>query len=265
MYLLYLDESGNPDEAADRHFILAGVALFERQTYWLSQAIEQLQTRHFPGVQPVTFHASEIRSGRGFWRSVSKEQRSQLLSDMAHEVGALPPPGCFLFAAVIEKSDRLHGEEAVKTATEEICRRFDIFLIRRYREFNDPQRGLLVFAESSYQKRAKTWVRDFRELGTRWGVLNNLCDIPYFATPRETRLLQVADLVAHGVFLLYERRDPSLVRHFVSRFDQREGVLHGLAHVRRNRALRCDCPRCASERGLARSPWLAEDGGKGGG
>jgi hypothetical protein len=30
VHLLYLDESGNPDDAADGHFVLAGVSVFER-------------------------------------------------------------------------------------------------------------------------------------------------------------------------------------------------------------------------------------------
>ena len=148
---------------------------------------------------------------------------------------------------VVEKNDRLYGEEAVKHATEEVCRRFDIFLTRRYREQQDRQRGLIVFAQSSYEKRARVWVRGFRELGTRWGAINNLSDIPYFAQTRETRLLQVADTVAHGVFLLYERRNPSLVQRLLPRFDQRDGILEGLVHITPNRDI-CECPRCSSSR-----------------
>ena len=40
MYLLYLDESGNENDPNDRYFVLAGLALFERQTYFLAQAFE---------------------------------------------------------------------------------------------------------------------------------------------------------------------------------------------------------------------------------
>jgi hypothetical protein len=63
----------------------------------------------------------------------------------------------------------------------------------------------LYFAEGRFDKRAKVWVDQFRQLGTRWGVLRNLADIPYFASVKETRLLQVADFVSHSVFMLYER------------------------------------------------------------
>lgn len=33
MQLLYLDESGNEADSADRFFVLGGLSLFERQTY----------------------------------------------------------------------------------------------------------------------------------------------------------------------------------------------------------------------------------------
>jgi hypothetical protein len=63
----------------------------------------------------------------------------------------------------------------------------------------------------------------------------------------ETRLLQVADIVAHAVFMLYERRDASLIRPFLDRFDRKDGVLHGLVHHRANNLTACECPSCASK------------------
>src|SRR3989304_3689694 len=102
MYLLYLDESGNENDASDRYFVLAGIALFERQTYFLSNALDQLQRRHFPGLQPVPFHSSEMLSGRGFWRNVPHDVRTQLLSEVAQEILASPPRGRVLYAAAIE-------------------------------------------------------------------------------------------------------------------------------------------------------------------
>jgi hypothetical protein len=37
MYLLYLDHAGAVEDPAQKHFVLAGISVFERQTYWLSQ------------------------------------------------------------------------------------------------------------------------------------------------------------------------------------------------------------------------------------
>lgn len=258
MYLLYLDESGNEDNPADRYFVLGGAAVFERQAFYLARQLDEIQTRHFPGTPPLEFHASAIRSSEGFWRRVPPPTKPQVLADLSAAVASSNDPGVVLFAAAIEKSDQMHGETAVERATEELCRRFDIFLMRRHHEFNDAQRGLLVFAAGRFDKRAKVWVRHFRELGTQWGVLRNLCDIPYFASTRETRLLQVADFVAHAVYLLYERHDSSLIAPFINRFDRRDGTLHGLAHVRSHGAGgRCECPACFSRATPGRNgPWV---------
>ena len=246
-YLLYLDESGNEDNPADRHFVLGGAAVFERQAFYLARDLDEVQTRHFPGLPPIEFHASAIRSSEGFWRRVPAPTKRQVLVDLSSTLAATHDPGVVLFAAVVEKSDQLHGEKAVERATEETCRRFDILLMRRHHEFNDPLSGVLVFSEGRFDKRAKVWVRRFRQLGTQWGALRNLADIPYFASTKETRLLQAADLVAHAVFLLYERRDPSMIAPFINRFERKAGTLHGLVHVRSYAATGpCDCPACAS-------------------
>ncbi|MFQ5852541.1 MAG: DUF3800 domain-containing protein [Candidatus Binatia bacterium] len=246
MYLLYLDESGNEDDPGDKYFVLGGAAVFERVTFFLAQALDEIQARHFPQSPPIEFHASAIRKGRGFWHDVDRETRENVLQEVARAIAASNDPGVVLFATAIEKSNRLWGEKAVEHATMEICNRFDLFLARRYKDHGDPQRGLLIFSQGRFDKRAKIWVKGFRELGTQWSVLRNLSDIPYFASTKETRLLQIADFVAHAVFLLYERRDHNLVSSFLHRFHQAEGILHGLVHHRSDPRAACDCPACAS-------------------
>lgn len=176
--------------------------------------------------------------------------------DISQTIAQAQHPGLFLFAAVIEKTNELFGEAAVRRATEAIVRNFDRFLVRQYQHFHNAQRGIIVFAESHYQRRHQLWVRDFRTLGTQWGAINNLSDIPYFGTPRETRLLQVADMVAHATFLTYERHNTQLARPFVRRFDQWDGILNGLMHITPNAAT-CDCPYCTSLRTPYRlGPWF---------
>ncbi|MEP7244687.1 MAG: DUF3800 domain-containing protein [Gammaproteobacteria bacterium] len=160
MYLLYLDESGNENGPADRFFVLGGIALFERQIYFLAKAIDAVQEKYFPDHPPITFHASEIRSGREFWRKVPAQMRHRILTD--------------------------------------------------------------------------------------------LCDAIASA------LLQAADLVSHATWLLFERRDPTYMRALLPCFDQGDGVIRGLTHVRVNTAEPCDCPACY--KGDAQKdpgPWFA--------
>ena len=248
MYLLSLDESGNPDDPSDKYFVVGGLAVFERQTFFLSHEVDQIQDRHFAGRPPIEFHASHIRNGKGFWRGVDAPTRDFVLHDLGQTIANSNNAGVVLFSAAVEKSASVYGEDAVKCATEQVCKRFDTFLTRRAQEHQDPQRGLLVFAESHYQQRAKVWVRGFRELGTQWGVLRNLSDIPYFASTRESRLLQLADFVSHSIFLLCERDDTSLAKAIVHRMDQKNGQIHGLVHISSNKGANCNCPVCTSRR-----------------
>jgi hypothetical protein len=42
MYLLYLDDSGSVSNAADRHIVLAGIAVFERLPHWFSRSLDNI-------------------------------------------------------------------------------------------------------------------------------------------------------------------------------------------------------------------------------
>lgn len=258
MHLLYLDESGNENNPNDKYFVLGGISLFERQNYFLSQAIDQVQDKHFPNHQPITFHASEIRAGRELWRKVAPEKRQEVLHDLCDAIAQSPAQGRHLYAVAVEKSKALYGEDAVEKATEQICRRFDIYLQRRFQDHNDPQRGLLIFSEGRFDARAKIWVRGFHQRGTRWGAITNLADIPYFASMRESRLLQAADLVAHAIWLMYERNDATLAKMIIPHFDTKTGTIHGLVHLRASNEERCECPACFSRRVPGeQGPWVA--------
>ncbi len=108
MYLLYLDESGNESDPSDKFFVLGGVAVFERVTFFLSQSMEAVQTKHFPGVPPVEFHASPIRTGKGFWRNIPEAKRIEVANDIEDVIANANEPGVSLFAAAIEKSSTLY-------------------------------------------------------------------------------------------------------------------------------------------------------------
>ena len=92
---------------------MAGLALFERQTYFLTKDIDAVQDNHFPNYQPISFHASEIRSGRNLWRSMEPAKRDQVLDDLSVAVMKSPPRGRILFAAAVEKTRDRWGETAV--------------------------------------------------------------------------------------------------------------------------------------------------------
>jgi hypothetical protein len=69
--------------------------------------------------------------------------------------------------------------------------------------------------------------------------------------------LQLADFIAHATYLLYERHNSALARDIVARFDERDGVLHGLVHLSEARGSGCLCPACVSRRAPGQlGPWI---------
>ena len=44
MHILYLDDSGSAGNPADRHVVLAGVSVFEREPHWLCGHLDRVVT-----------------------------------------------------------------------------------------------------------------------------------------------------------------------------------------------------------------------------
>jgi len=242
MYLCYLDESG---QHGGKYFVLAGVSVFERQTYWLTTELDRIQERFLPDLkEPVEFHAASIRGGKEPpWNTLSEEQRHNLLDSV---YGAIREGDLHLFGAAIER-EWLRGEDEYDFAFEDLVSRFDRFLRWKYKEEGEAQRGLIIIAQSQYQQRVETLARRIRETGTRWGETRNLADIPLFTLAANSRLLQIADFCANAIWGRYESGFARQFDTISPKFFQANGILHGLFHFCREHHS-CTCPACLSRR-----------------
>ena len=244
MYILYADESGT--DAASRYFVLAGLAVFERDTYFLTQELDEVARSNFgSGYESVEFHASSL---------TAKESRltppfdtldfGQRLAIRHTVYQIIADSKAHAFAIAIEK--RALSEPPYEYAMEQLLSRFDRMLGRFYRAGNQ-QRGIIVVAESSYRENINILGKRVWAGGHRWGDTRNLADVPFFTHARSSRLLQLADFTAHAVYRRYEEGD---ARHFdpiAQRFDHDSGQLHGLVHHARERWA-CSCPACVLRR-----------------
>jgi len=79
MYLLYLDESGDPNGwQIQKHFVLGGVAIHEGQIYTLNQKLDAIQKQYFPGISfPISFHATEIMRGKAHFKDFAPNIREK--------------------------------------------------------------------------------------------------------------------------------------------------------------------------------------------
>jgi hypothetical protein len=247
VYLLYLDDSGSAANLSERHFVLGGISIFERQVHWIDQEMEKLAARIDP-VHPeaVEFHASEIFSGRTPpWNSMKKDRRREVIKDVLR-IAASSHESTSLFACAVEKASYPRSNP-VEIAFEDLCSRFDKKLKRIYAVEQRPERGILILDESTYETSLQKLARDFRRLGTRWDVVRNLVDVPLFVDSSASRAVQLADHVAYAVFRRYDAGDTNYFDVIQGKFDSSEGRLHGLVH-KQTTVRECMCPACLSRR-----------------
>ena len=229
MYLLYVDESGSVGNTNQRFFVLAGVAMFEREPHWIEQDLNEIAARFNPNEpHTVEFHESPMRAGKGFWRGIQKSAREQALKD-ALIIGVRQrfPANVRLFASVLEKS-KYSGKDIAQIAFEQLCSRFDQFLGRLHKRHNNTQRGLIIFDKCATEREIQALAREFKTSGHSFGVTRNLAEVPVFVDSEASRTIQLADLVAYALLRNFEHGDPTLFELIEHCFDADGGVTHGL-------------------------------------
>ena len=243
MHLLYLDDAGSAKNQAEDYFVLGGVSIFEPQVHWVTQKLDQLAQSICPDEpDSVEFHASEIFSRRAApWRDLSREEAQGVIKAV---LGILNQSydSARAFACAVHK-DSYPDQDPVELAFEDLCSRFDRYL-GRLRNEGDRQRGLLILDKSAYETTLQKMARNFRKIGTQWGTIRNLADIPLFVDSRASRIVQLADHVAYAVFRRYNAKDTNYLDVIAPKFDRTEEVVHGLSHKTLDR--NCMCLACAT-------------------
>jgi hypothetical protein len=229
MHLLYVDESGSAGDANQRFFVLAGLSIFERQGYWISQEMDKIASSFNPADPlSVELHGSPMMGGKEIWRRFPKEDRVQAL-EQSLQVIANSHPSNRIFAVAIRKAT-VSPQNPVNYAFEQLASRFDYYLQRLHRN-GDTQRGVIVFDKSTYETTIQSLATDFRTVGHTWGVIRNLAEVPLFLESKASRLIQVADIIAYAVYRHCEHNDSRLFSIIERRFDAEGGLVHGL-HIR---------------------------------
>lgn len=245
MYILYLDESGDPNGWDNQdNFVMGGVAVFEGEVYALNKQLDEIQKSCFPGVSiPLAFHAAEIRSGRGRFRNMSPSEREILLGKVYDIIQFKKFPRLVAFATAIHISAAKSSEQVLHDSFEDICQRFNTFLLRQYK-LGHQDKGLLII-DKAHEDSYRHLVADFQGAGTQFGYIGNIVDIPYFAGRRDTRMLQLADFCAYAVYRYYESsmNDTSYFNKVLPRFDRRASGQppDGLKHIINQP---CSCEAC---------------------
>lgn len=169
MHLLYLDDAGSASNKNEEYLVLGGVSVFEAQADFITRELDKLAQSIEPGAPAsIEFHASEIFSRRKApWSKMSKQEAQGVIKAVL-QVLAKSYDTARAFACAIRKDSYL-ASDPLELAFEDLCNRFDRYLARLRAE-GDRQRGLLILDESSHETTLQGMARDFRTLGSKWGV-----------------------------------------------------------------------------------------------
>jgi len=245
LYVLYLDESGDPgvNIGATKHLVVGGAAIHEGQWESLSRKLDEFQTQKFPSLtEPVELHCHDARQGKHLFAGISQENRVIFLDDF-YGLIANHPMGVVLFATTIDKEALRPGEQPYERALEDIFSRFDLFLRRQFANSN-PQKGIIVIDNTTLRTRLLPLLDRWRREGTRWAANRNIIETTFFLDSKASRLVQVADFCASAVFQYYERNDTRAFNMLVRKFDREidTGKIPGLRHITRDSS--CGCLAC---------------------
>ena len=245
MYILYIDESGEPHGS---HYVTAGMAVFERQEYWFATKVEDIQKRHFPhATEQAFFHLRDIVKGaKPLWNRVNESKRQQIIGEMYDILAqCVPPagnspPNAVLFGIVVETEHYLCSD-IVATSFERLCYLFDSFLIDRYKR-GDRQKGLVVLSKPQFEQKFAELLATYAKRKQPWGPRNviNLLDVPLFTASRASRLLQLADFVAGAIYQSYVHGDQTNMNKILPAFGP-VGPTHNYLRLLHLTDATCNC------------------------
>jgi len=243
MYLFYLDESGDPASwDQNDNFVLAGVAIHEGQVRRLSDRLNDVQHKFLPGITiPIELHAQHIHGGKGRFRQMAPADRIAMLEAVYDVIARAGFPNLIAFMTAIHVSAVTSGSQALRDCLEDICQRFNTFLVRQFNAgYKD--KGLLIMDKSGRESRVREFMAEFERDGTQRGYLGNIMDVPYFADSAHTRMLQMADFLAFAGGRYFNSSDRTYLDKVLGRIDRRtaQGELVGLKHIVAS-SHRCAC------------------------
>jgi len=246
MHLLYLDDAGSAGNQDEDYLVLAGLSVYEAQAYWFTERLDRLAESINPkDPHSIEFHASSIFAGKEEpWKDMARSERQGVIKAVLGILAESYESAKAFGRAIHKKS--YPGVDFMEVAFEDLCNRFDIYL-SRLKQSGDRQRGLLILDRSAKETSLQRLARDFRVVGTQWGVLRNLADTPLFVDSVASRLVQMADHVAYALFRRYNANDIQYFNIVGTRFHEVDGVIHGLSH-KQTLNPNCMCPACMSRR-----------------
>lgn len=221
MYLMYVDESGDPGliNSPTQYFVLSGLVVHESR--W-NAALDQLVTfrrrmrTNFGLLMREEIHASHFVNKPGALVRIPRNSRVSILRFFADEIASMTD--LRVINVVVDKSTRAVGYDVFESAWRALMQRFENTM--RYKNFPNavnPQDWGLVLPDETDVKKLTRLLRRMRRFnpvpnqsrfgpGSRNLTISHIVEDPYFKRSDHSYFIQACDLTA---FLLYQELSPS--------------------------------------------------------
>lgn len=235
MYLMFVDESGDPGMAGSptRYFALSGLVVHELR--WL-EALDHLvgfrrRMRNTFGLKlREEIHAAHFITKPGDLARIRKSDRLTILRHLADELARFE--GFSIINVLVDKQCHTPDQDIFELAWRTLIQRFEN--TTGHRNFNGPsnadERGM-VFPDGQPSGQLNKLVRRMRRYnpipsrisGYRDMPLKRVLEDPVYRDSANSLFIQAADLCA---FLLYQSQEPNQYmrktggRNYFSRLDQ---------------------------------------------
>jgi hypothetical protein len=246
MYLLYVDESGDPGARGSSHLVLTGAALAEAKWGVLLRALQRLMERWWPsGPRPSEIHLSELRNGKGYFRHLESTDRAAIEAELCRLVTEQLDSELRAFCVFADKAAWFRanpgrsGEDLYLALFEDLTSRFDLFL-RRRAAMGAASKGIVI-ADPHKDVLSRALRRQHRSAqlhSNRWmSPHEQIVETVFFVSSQDSPGLQVADLFSYAVWRLVSAGDEAAARELAPCFDREPlsaslnpGKWHGVKH-----------------------------------
>ncbi len=200
MYLLYVDESGDPGtkEGASQHYILAALMVHHKE--WelyltrLKQFRKKLQLLYGLGLH-TEIHATDLIriKKQETYKAINKKQRIHILASYANCLTDIFPAGS-LITIHLDKSTFCSYQDINKAAWQKLLLSYHHYLEQR-------QESGMVIADEGNETTLKYLLRNYR----REQSLQTIIEDFSHRSSKSSYFIQTVDVIA---FLLYKKKYP---------------------------------------------------------
>lgn len=207
MYLMYVDESGDPGTAkhSSEHFALSGIIVPEEHWSTSLSRLKDFRGRLYEdyGLSPrIELHASELirPSGNEVYRSIGKSTRMQILKE---HVQTLPYAfeGCKVINVFIRKEEH-KNKDIFELAWGRLLQRYEIYLKKTGNHL-----GMVIVDETDDKKLSSLLrrMRQYNPINSIYGgwynsTIENIIEDPFGRISASSYFIQASDSLVHCLY-----------------------------------------------------------------